>query len=1440
MASPEIAPWDTSSTAASAELAPWDTPAPLSVGTGALGALEDVGAGMVNTASSLVNAPLDIAESAVGDQGGPQIPAVPVGTSGKQVAQAAANLPVGGAESAGAMMGGPFGSGSLPPDVTPAAPTPGTVTAGQFKQGVVQGARQVQNKVAQYSPVAADVLGGAVRIGGDVLNTLPAVDLAGGATRGLVALGDTFDPASLYSHPEDMTPTEAPTKETPGPITAEQLQTGPDRLPPPPARAPAPAAPPEAAAATETPPARLPVPGKPHIRLKAAPDSAVTAAEAPKATAAADATIGKAEPAPLAAPATDEAEVAAGTTPSPAEQLSRQGAVQQLQADTGAVMPNIRNSAVTGDFRETGTDYQLGELGDPDMKLQLDQEQAALKAASSQQVQATGGVADGVEKPALLQRGQIIDRAMQGVGSWFDTNISRLYRGADGAASQRPMTLNPDPQAGVGAFHGILSDPSQFTGIEGRQLNQDIQQVGQQFGLIGGNGFWSPTTVENAERFRQWLGEQYTPRTGRVIGKLKDALDSDVAAAGGGGLYDQARALRFKRDQMLAGAKGIERMLPEKRPDGKVITRPVPVEDMADHLANLPTDEFNHVVNVLHDSSKLGNGELAADNAAALNEIRRHMAERLHAAGTKQRDGFWDAHAYHDTLNNYSTKLPAVFSPKGIDRFQTIHDAGNALKVNKRYGGAAKQIMQAQGVRARLAPKLAGAIEGAATGWLGPIGGAVGEATGLSGAIRKGVSRIVSGDSAAAQAERVAERVRPLGQRIPKQGGWIGDLRKSKLPVTEHSFDPESRTHTVTSENGVTHAQQRGNDIQVTDTQTAPEAAGKGEAVARMARLADEAHAQGGALQSDTSVSKDGQKVYPALAHLGYDIKPNPDVDLRNDGKLLSNDGRPVYSVGPPKRPPLRQGYDPAAALLDEQVKRDADVAHANPNGKRPPLRQEYDPADAIRESQAKEDASRPLAAKFPGQRGGPKFEPKKGEPESTLNIGLHVGDPANGGRVMKPQEALKAISDAGYNVGKTSVVNSNTEPTLVADIHGKRVSLDDLHALSAKLGQGAIAQRYNDASGSMEGPQAKDWGGEYNPAYFRMHDGKTAAEHDTTVTNPQRVSFPGIYDKPANILSRVETKPEDPILKQLFGVTRKDLHDVAVGRTSNMRYELPGAAAKPKGSKAAAGVMNDKNAQRLVDIINEAKKNPDLYHGMAGWYVMDPLFDKVVDTVGRKAAPATYSRLNSYMGMASPGSDVNTEINRGTAAHMMATQGKLDKFLKQGGRPMGSRGKPAELAAVQGHPYHSTAHGIPMRKYAETGSLQMESPKVPTYIAASGVPETGFQNHAAVGDSHWSRGVGLSDTRTNKNYAASGRNSEMQQLQPWYSDKVAKAVGLPSTSAQAVQWGALSHETGVETPVGAPKLELFAQQVRKAAARLKVTPEEALKRIILGTAHAG
>jgi hypothetical protein len=305
----------------------------------------------------------------------------------------------------------------------------------------------------------------------------------------------------------------------------------------------------------------------------------------------------------------------------------------------------------------------------------------------------------------------------------------------------------------------------------------------------------------------------------------------------------------------------------------------------------------------------------------------------------------------------------------------------------------------------------------------------------------------------------------------------------------------------------------------------------------------------------------------------------------------------------------------------------------------------------------------------------------------------------------------------------------------------------------------------------------------------------------------------------------------------------------MSMARTGNIDPRLPGAAANPKGSAAAEGVMNRRNENRLLNTLGEAEKHPDLYKGMVGWYVMDPAFQRLKALVGEEEAIARYSRMNNLTGMASPGSDVLTEFNRGTAANWLANEGRFDDFVKYAGMPAAARfgDFPEDMRSVMGHPYHKTAQATPMQKYLTAGELDMSSPKVPMYIQASGVPETGFQTAMPVGDAHWSRAVGLADTR-NAQFrkgkevvpGASVSNPEMSQLGPWWRDRIASKVGLESVPAQALAWGTFAKQTGVDTPVGAPKLELLAQQIEKAAKRMNVSPETARDLILTGKAHAG
>ena len=355
------------------------------------------------------------------------------------------------------------------------------------------------------------------------------------------------------------------------------------------------------------------------------------------------------------------------------------------------------------------------------------------------------------------------------------------------------------------------------------------------------------------------------------------------------------------------------------------------------------------------------------------------------------------------------------------------------------------------------------------------------------------------------------------------------------------------------------------------------------------------------------------------------------------------------------------------------------------------------------------------------------------------------------------------------------------------------------------------------------------------------------------TIANPDRVAFPDIYMRPDELVARARVAPEDPMMQRLFGVTRDDLFQIAEQgqRQGNMSGVPFRTAANPRGAAHAPQVMTPQNEQRLVDIISEARKRPDLFQGMASWYTMDPLYQQMVRLHGPEKGLVEFSRINALTAMASPNSEVLTELNRGTGAYMMDTAGRFGDFKRYGGIAEKKRGAdfPDDMRAIQGHMVHSTAQAGPMEKYLRAGQIDMDSPKVPTYFHSSGVPESGFQTQYPVGDAHWSRLVGLPDVRGLKRdkksgemvpNAASASTPEMVSLGPWWRDRVAGPSELESVPAQAVVWGAGSHATGVTSPIGAPKLELLSQQIAKAANRMGVSPEQARDMILTGKAHAG
>jgi hypothetical protein len=233
------------------------------------------------------------------------------------------------------------------------------------------------------------------------------------------------------------------------------------------------------------------------------------------------------------------------------------------------------------------------------------------------------------------------------------------------------------------------------------------------------------------------------------------------------------------------------------------------------------------------------------------------------------------------------------------------------------------------------------------------------------------------------------------------------------------------------------------------------------------------------------------------------------------------------------------------------------------------------------------------------------------------------------------------------------------------------------------------------------------------------------------TVADPFRNHFPGVYGNPREIAGEAAARviPEDPALHRLWGVNRSDLDQIALGRVGNEEPNLR-LAKNPRGSLAAQNIQTPQNTQRLIDILGEAGKYPGLAHADA-WYVLDPMFQRLEQMFGREEAVKRFQHLNTMTGMASPSSDVMTEIQRGTGAHWLEQQGRFDDFpeiCRGAGRVPGTQAFPDDMRYIAGHPTTGPRKASRWRNTSRHGSIQSDAPKVPLYVHASGVPETGFQ----------------------------------------------------------------------------------------------------------------
>lgn len=430
-------------------------------------------------------------------------------------------------------------------------------------------------------------------------------------------------------------------------------------------------------------------------------------------------------------PRFEEPAAEAGKTLPSSDQIARAGVLRRIG------LTEARESAISGDAKAGATDYQTSKLDNPAgnyMRSVLDNERAALHQHAESIVQGTGGTL-GMDGSAVYTRGNAILAPLDAFKNWIDAQTKKLYAEADARAGGTPVDLPKTHQF-------IGGDQAEFLGTtEGESLLRGVKARMKSLGMLDDNGAPKPVTIQQAEQLKQYLNNQWQPRTARLVRGMKDAIDDDVTQAAGVDIYNAARAMRRGRAVTLDDPNGIAKIMDSSGPEG--INRAVPVEKVPDVVTGMPVDQLAHVIKTLRNVPD----ELQPQAQAAIAEIKAHFANQILDAGAK-RVGQWGARDVTRYLNNNAAKLKLLFDENELSRIKDLNDAGHILMKDQSYPGAAAQehnLMQ-RGVMAGVRMGAAG-VGGFMGGGIGAIAGdavgsAAAKAIGEKGALKATQKRI--------------------------------------------------------------------------------------------------------------------------------------------------------------------------------------------------------------------------------------------------------------------------------------------------------------------------------------------------------------------------------------------------------------------------------------------------------------------------------------------------------------------------------------------------------------------------------------------------------------------------------------------------------------------------------------------------------------------------
>lgn len=399
----------------------------------------------------------------------------------------------------------------------------------------------------------------------------------------------------------------------------------------------------------------------------------------------------------------------------------REANIKALQ-DIG--LTDIRESAVNGDAAAAAREFQHGKItGEPAGQHWFDQfnrETTAMKDYAQGLVDETKG-RTGLNEHSLELKGQDIAAPYDAARMYFEKAKKNLYNQANEASKGLP-------DVELKSLDSLLNTDSVFEGkAEKSSLRRGLRAYLREQNILDADGNMQPVTVKAAEGVRKYLNGEWSPQTAGLIGKIKGVLDDDVMSAAGGDIYEAARHMHQLEKQLLDNPNGIAKLMDSD--PYTPINRNTPYEKIPDKIMALSQEQFNHII----DTYKNLPPELQPLAQQAVATLKAHYAERFLNAGTETGRGnprqLWDAGSVRKLADDNSAKIPLIFDEAELAKISNMLRAGEILRVNPAYPGAAAQLANASkaGMMTHLLSRAGGGIGGAIGAFTaGPVGAGVG------------------------------------------------------------------------------------------------------------------------------------------------------------------------------------------------------------------------------------------------------------------------------------------------------------------------------------------------------------------------------------------------------------------------------------------------------------------------------------------------------------------------------------------------------------------------------------------------------------------------------------------------------------------------------------------------------------------------------------------